>query len=70
MKKKLFISLLLSLTAMAFAVSAYAQVTTASLGGKVTDASGESVPGAAVVALRMQKAVITLPVCVPAAPTA
>ena len=49
--RKSFKSLLLSLAAMAFAVSAYAQVTTASLGGKVTDASGESVPGAAVVAI-------------------
>ena len=51
MRKKLFISLLLSLTAMAFAVSAYAQVTTASLGGRVTDESGEPVPGAAIVAV-------------------
>ncbi len=51
MRKKLFFSLLLSIAAMAFAVSAYAQVTTAALGGRVTDASGESVPGAAVVAV-------------------
>ena len=42
---------LLSLAAMLFVVSAYAQVTTSSLTGKVSAKNGESVPGATVVAV-------------------
>ena len=49
--KKSFKALLLTFAAMFFVVSAYAQVTTAALAGRVTDASGESVPGATVVAV-------------------
>ena len=48
--KKSFKAMLLSLAAMFLAVSAYAQVTTASMSGKVTDTSGPVI-GAAVVAV-------------------
>ena len=44
-------SLLLSFAAMLFVVSAYAQVTTSALNGRVADKSGEPVAGAAVVAV-------------------
>ena len=44
-------SLLLSLVAVMFAVSAFAQVTTSSLNGRISDKSGEGVPGATVVAV-------------------
>ena len=46
-------SLLLSFAAMLFVVSAYAQVTTSVLNGRVTDKSGEPIAGAAVVAVHM-----------------
>ena len=48
--KKSFKALLLSLAAMLFVVSAFAQVTTASMSGKVADSAGP-VAGAAVVAV-------------------
>ena len=44
-------SLLLSFAAMLFVVSAFAQVTTSTLNGKVSDKSGEPIAGAAVVAV-------------------
>ena len=44
-------SLLLSFAAMLFVVSAFAQVTTSSLNGKIVDKKGEPVAGAAVVAV-------------------
>ena len=44
-------SVLLSIAAMLFVVSAFAQVTTSTLSGRVTDNSGEPVAGAAVVAV-------------------
>ena len=49
--KKSFKALLLTISAMLFVVSSYAQVTTSGLAGKVTDGSGEAVPGATVVAV-------------------
>jgi len=48
--KKFFKFLLSCITAAVFAVSAYAQVTTSALTGKVNDANGDAVPGAAIVA--------------------
>ena len=49
--KKTFKSLLLSFAAMLFVVSAFAQVTTSSLNGRVADNGGEPVAGATVVAV-------------------
>ena len=48
--KQTFKCLLAAFAAMLVAVSAFAQITTSSLGGRVTDANGEPVVGAAVVA--------------------
>ncbi|MCQ2150751.1 MAG: TonB-dependent receptor [Bacteroidales bacterium] len=48
---KLFKYLLSSLAAMAFVVSAYAQITTSSMNGRIADSKGESIPGATVVAV-------------------
>ncbi|MBO4263318.1 MAG: TonB-dependent receptor [Bacteroidales bacterium] len=49
--KKCIHALLLSVVATLMAVPAIAQITTSSLGGRITDAAGESVPGATVVAV-------------------
>ena len=49
--KQLFKSLSLSFLATLFAVSAFAQVTTSSLGGRVADGKGEPLPGATVLAV-------------------
>ena len=49
--KQAFKSVLLSIAAMLFVVSAAAQVTTSELNGKVSDQHGEGVPGATVVAV-------------------
>ena len=49
--KKSFKFVLSSLMAMLMVVSAFAQITTSSLNGKITDKSGEAIPGAAVVAV-------------------
>ena len=49
MKKLLKIAMSLSV-ALLFAVSAFAQVTTSTINGKITDSAGEPVPGAAVIA--------------------
>jgi len=48
--KQFFKRLSLSILTALFVVSAYAQITTSSLGGRVIDASGSPVPGVAVVA--------------------
>lgn len=44
-------SLLLSFAAMLFVISASAQITTSSMSGKISAQSGESIPGAAIVAV-------------------
>lgn len=44
-------SLLLCFAAMLFVISASAQVTTSSLNGRITDTSGDPIPGATVVAV-------------------
>ena len=49
--KQTFKSLLLSVAAMLFAATAFAQVTTSSMNGKVADKEGVGVPGAVVVAV-------------------
>ena len=49
--KQTFKSLLLSFAAMLFVVSAFAQVTTSSLNGRIADQKGEPVAGATVVAV-------------------
>ena len=48
---KLFKILLSSLSAMVFVVSAYAQITTSSMNGRIADSQGLSVPGATVIAV-------------------
>ncbi len=48
--KKLFKTLLLAVTTLIASSVAFAQVTTSSLGGKITDESGETVIGAAIIA--------------------
>ena len=48
--KQTFKCLVAAFAAMLVAVSAFAQITTSSLGGRVTDANGEPIVGAAVVA--------------------
>ena len=48
--KKLFKTLLLAVTMLIASGVAYAQVTTSSLGGKITDDKGETIIGAAVIA--------------------
>ena len=51
--KKTIKVLLLSFAAMLLAVSAFAQITTSSLSGRITDKGGVSVPGATVVAVHI-----------------